>query len=222
MTNVLVINTSLNGEQGNSNKLTEKFVGQWLAKEPLDLVNRDLSELNLPHLGSAEMQAWGTSDEERTEQQKELTAISDQLVAELQKADAIVLGMPMYNFGVPSTFNKKREIHVHVPEGAIPKDGPSAGITITMALISAAREIPLRGDVAMTGEVNLRGNVTPIGGLNEKLLAAKKEGMKTVLIPFENKRDLEEVNKTILNSLEIIPVKNILEAMPVVFGKIKK
>jgi FMN-dependent NADH-azoreductase len=104
MTNVLVINTSLNGEQGNSNKLTEKFVGQWLAKEPLDLVNRDLSELNLPHLGSAEMQAWGTSDEERTEQQKELTAISDQLVAELQKADAIVLGMPMYNFGVPSTF----------------------------------------------------------------------------------------------------------------------
>jgi ATP-dependent Lon protease len=122
--------------------------------------------------------------------------------------------------GVPAVFNKKREIHIHVPEGAIPKDGPSAGITMTLALISAAREIPLRGDVAMTGEVNLRGNVTPIGGLNEKLLAAKKEGMKTVLIPFENKLDLEEVNKTILDSLEIIPVKNILEAMPVVFDRV--
>ncbi len=126
------------------------------------------------------------------------------------------------SLGVPQAFNKKREIHIHVPEGAIPKDGPSAGITMTLALISAAREIPLRGDVAMTGEVNLRGNVTPIGGLSEKLLAAKKEGMKTVLIPFENKRDLEEVNKTILDSLEIIPVKNILEAMPVVFGEKNK
>ena len=104
MTKVLVINTSLNGEQGNSNKLTEKFVDQWLAKEPLDIVNTDLSELNLPHLSSAEMQAWGTAEEQRTAQQKELAALSDKLVAELQTADAIVLGMPMYNFGVPSTF----------------------------------------------------------------------------------------------------------------------
>jgi FMN-dependent NADH-azoreductase len=104
MTNVLVINTSLNGEQGNSNKLTEKFVNQWLAKEPLQLVNRDLSELNLPHLSSAEMQAWGTAEEQKTPEQQELAAISDELVAELQTADAIVLGMPMYNFGVPSTF----------------------------------------------------------------------------------------------------------------------
>ena len=104
MTKVLVINTSLNGKQGNSNKLTEKFVDQWLAKEPLDIVNTDLSELYLPHLSSAEMQAWGTAEEQRTAQQKELAALSDQLVAELQTADAIVLGMPMYNFGVPSTF----------------------------------------------------------------------------------------------------------------------
>ncbi|MFT4939771.1 MAG: FMN-dependent NADH-azoreductase [Paraglaciecola sp.] len=104
MTKVLVINTSLNGEQGNSNKLTEKFVQQWLGKESLELVNRDLSELNLPHLTSAEMLAWGTAEEQRTAQQKELAAISDQLVAELQACDAIVLGMPMYNFGVPSTF----------------------------------------------------------------------------------------------------------------------
>jgi FMN-dependent NADH-azoreductase len=104
MTKVLVINTSLNGEQGNSNKLTEKFVQEWLGKEPLDIVNTDLSELNLPHLSSAEMQAWGTEEKQRTAQQKELVALSEQLVADLQTADAIVLGMPMYNFGVPSTF----------------------------------------------------------------------------------------------------------------------
>lgn len=118
---------------------------------------------------------------------------------------------------VPTNFNKKKEIHIHVPEGAIPKDGPSAGITMTLAVISAATGLKLRGDLAMTGEIDLRGDVLPIGGLNEKLLAASKLGIKTVLIPKENIRDLEEVKKEVLDKLEIIPVSHINEALSVAF-----
>jgi len=119
--------------------------------------------------------------------------------------------------GIDENFNKKKEIHIHVPEGAIPKDGPSAGITMTLALISAIKGTKLRGDLAMTGEVTLRGNILPIGGLNEKLLAAKKAGMKTVLIPKENEPDIAEISDVIKNNLEIIPVKHISEAIPIAF-----
>lgn len=118
---------------------------------------------------------------------------------------------------VPANFNKKKEIHIHVPEGAIPKDGPSAGITMTLALISAATGLKLRGDLAMTGEIDLRGDVLPIGGLNEKLLAASKIGIKTVLIPKENTRDLEEVQDTVKEKLEIIPVAHINDALEIAF-----
>ncbi len=118
---------------------------------------------------------------------------------------------------VPENFQKKSEIHIHVPEGAIPKDGPSAGITMTMALISCASKKKLKGDTAMTGEVTLRGNILPIGGLNEKLLAAKRLGIKSVLIPMDNKRDIEDIDKEITDGLEIIPVKNIEQALPHAF-----
>jgi len=117
--------------------------------------------------------------------------------------------------GVPEDFYKEREIHLHVPEGAIPKDGPSAGITMTIALISAASKRPVRGDVAMTGEVTLRGNILAIGGLNEKLVAAKAAGMRTVLIPRENEMDLREMNPHITEGLEVIPVSHVMEAVPV-------
>ncbi len=117
---------------------------------------------------------------------------------------------------VPKEFFKQREIHIHVPEGAIPKDGPSAGITIALALISAATGMPARGDVAMTGEITLRGNILPIGGLNEKLLAAKRAGIKTVIIPKDNEPDLQDVNEYVKNDLKIIPVKHLFEALPYV------
>ncbi|MDD8018319.1 MAG: endopeptidase La [Bacteroidota bacterium] len=121
----------------------------------------------------------------------------------------------------PEFFTKK-EIHIHLPEGAIPKDGPSAGITMTMAMISAISGKPARADVAMTGEITLRGEVLPIGGLNEKLLAAKRAGIKTVLIPKENQKDLTEIKESVKEGLKIIPVEKIEEALPYVFGKSEK
>ena len=119
--------------------------------------------------------------------------------------------------GVSSDFIKDREVHIHVPEGAIPKDGPSAGITMAVAVISAASGIPVRADVAMTGEITLRGRILPIGGLTEKLLAAQRIGITRVIIPKENQRDLIEIPKQVLEGLEICPVENLSEAVPLVF-----
>ena len=103
--------------------------------------------------------------------------------------------------------------HIHVPEGATPKDGPSAGVGMTTALISAFTEIPVRSDVAMTGEITLRGQVLKIGGLKEKLLAAKRGGIKKVIIPLDNKADLKEIPDVITDKLEIIPVEWIDEVI---------
>ncbi len=121
--------------------------------------------------------------------------------------------------GLPAGFSSKKEIHIHLPEGAIPKDGPSAGITMAMAMISAASDRPARPDVAMTGEITLRGNVLAIGGLNEKLLAAQRNGMRTVLIPKENEKDLPEIPARVKAGLKIVPIEKIEDAIPWVFGK---
>ncbi len=119
---------------------------------------------------------------------------------------------------IPPIFDKK-DFHIHVPEGATPKDGPSAGIGMVTSIISAITEIPVNKNVAMTGEITLRGLVLPIGGLKEKLLAAHRAGIKKVLIPQENKKDLVEVPKTIVDSMEIIPVKNVDEVLKVALTK---
>ena len=116
---------------------------------------------------------------------------------------------------INSDFHEKRDIHVHVPEGATPKDGPSAGAAMCTVLISSLTGIPVRADVAMTGEITLRGEVLPIGGLKEKLLAARRGGIKTVLIPFENTRDLEEIPDNIKDQLEIKPVRWIDEVLEI-------
>ena len=109
--------------------------------------------------------------------------------------------------GIAEDLLEKRDIHIHVPDGATPKDGPSAGAAMTTALVSALTGIPVRSDVAMTGEITLRGEVTAIGGLKEKLLAALRGGIKTVLIPEENVKDLQEIPENVKNGLEIVPVK---------------
>jgi ATP-dependent Lon protease len=123
--------------------------------------------------------------------------------------------------GIKNEAFEKTDIHIHVPEGATPKDGPSAGVAMTLAMVSALTGIPVRGDVAMTGEITLRGEVLPIGGLKEKLLAAHRGGIKTVLIPEQNVKDLAEIPDNVKNKLEIVPVRWIdkvleiaLERMP--------
>ena len=110
---------------------------------------------------------------------------------------------------------EKHDFHLHVPEGAVPKDGPSAGITMATAMISAITGKKVRADVAMTGEITLRGRVLPIGGLKEKLLAAKSAGVKTVLVPEKNRRDVEEIATEITKGLEIIPVSHMKEVLEV-------
>lgn len=117
--------------------------------------------------------------------------------------------------GIQPNFHEKLDIHVHVPEGATPKDGPSAGIAMCTALVSSLTNIPVRSNIAMTGEITLRGNVLIIGGLKEKLLAAHRGGIKTVLIPYENKRDLEEIPNNIIKKLDIKPVKKISEVLKI-------
>lgn len=121
--------------------------------------------------------------------------------------------------GINNDFYEKRDMHVHVPEGATPKDGPSAGIAMCTALVSSLTGNPVRSDVAMTGEITLRGQVLPIGGLKEKLLAAHRGGIKTVLIPDENKRDLEEIPENIVADLDIHPVKTIEEVLSLALEK---
>ena len=117
--------------------------------------------------------------------------------------------------GIKDEMFEKRDIHIHVPDGATPKDGPSAGAAMTTAFVSALTGIPVRGDVAMTGEITLRGEVTAIGGLKEKLLAALRGGIKTVLIPEENAKDLQDIPENVKNGLEIIPVKWIDQVLKV-------
>ncbi|HEY1541081.1 MAG TPA: S16 family serine protease, partial [Xanthobacteraceae bacterium] len=116
-------------------------------------------------------------------------------------------------FGIEPPLFDKRDIHVHVPEGATPKDGPSAGVAMVSAIVSVMTGIPVRRDVAMTGEITLRGRVLPIGGLKEKLLAALRGGIKTVLIPEENAKDLVELSESVKKGLEIVPVSRMDEVL---------
>jgi len=116
-------------------------------------------------------------------------------------------------FGITTTALDKRDIHVHVPEGATPKDGPSAGVAMVTTIVSVLTGIPVRRDIAMTGEITLRGRVLPIGGLKEKLLAALRGGLKTVLIPADNEKDLAEIPDNVKRGLNIIPVRTADEVL---------
>lgn len=122
-------------------------------------------------------------------------------------------------YGIDADFYTKHDIHIHIPDGAVPKDGPSAGITMATAMLSAITDRAVRADVAMTGEITLRGRVLPIGGLKEKLLAAKVIGIKTVCIPKDNEKDLEEISKEITDGMEIVPVDKFSQVEKIAFVK---
>jgi ATP-dependent Lon protease len=119
------------------------------------------------------------------------------------------------NFGIKPPMFEQRDIHVHVPEGATPKDGPSAGVAMATSIISVLTGIPVRRDVAMTGEITLRGRVLPIGGLKEKLLAALRSGLATVIIPSENEKDLAEIPDNVKSGLKIAPVATVEEVLKI-------
>lgn len=140
--------------------------------------------------------------------------LGDVMKESIQAAMSVVRSRSVV-LGIPHETYETKDIHIHVPEGAIPKDGPSAGIGMCTALVSALTEIPVKADVAMTGEITLRGEVLPIGGLKEKLLAALRSGIKTVIIPSENKKDLVDLPKNIVSKLDIKPVQWIDEVLQI-------
>ena len=149
----------------------------------------------------------------------QITGKLGDVMQESVKAAKSYIRSKSLDFGIiPPIFDKK-DFHIHVPEGATPKDGPSAGVGMVTSIISAITEIPVNKDVAMTGEITLRGLVLPIGGLKEKLLAAHRAGIKKVLIPMENKKDLAEVPKTVLDAIEIITVKNVEDVLKTALTK---
>ena len=149
----------------------------------------------------------------------QITGKLGDVMQESVKAAKSYIRSKSLEYGIIPPIFEKKDFHIHVPEGATPKDGPSAGVGMVTSIISAITEVPVHKTVAMTGEITLRGIVLPIGGLKEKLLAAHRAGIKKVLIPMENKKDLVEVPKTILETMEIIPVKNVDEVLKVALTK---
>jgi len=122
-------------------------------------------------------------------------------------------------FRIPKNFNRTTDVHVHIPEGAIPKDGPSAGITLATTLVSALGRVEVRKDVAMTGEITLRGKVLPIGGVKEKVLAAHRAGLKNIILPKDNEKDLADIPKNVLDALDIYLVENMDEVLKIALAR---
>jgi ATP-dependent Lon protease len=122
-------------------------------------------------------------------------------------------------FGIPRDFNRRNDLHIHVPEGAIPKDGPSAGITMATALVSVLTRTPTRRDVAMTGEITLRGKVLPIGGVKEKVLAAHRAGIRTLILPKDNEKDLADIPKAVLDVLNVYLVETMDEVLKIAMAE---
>jgi ATP-dependent Lon protease len=142
-----------------------------------------------------------------------LTGQIGKVMEESAKAAVSYARAHALELGIKPAFFEDHFIHIHVPAGAIPKDGPSAGITMATAIVSVLTDRPVRRDVAMTGEITLRGKVLPIGGLKEKLLAAHRAGIKTFILPDKNRKDLYEVPDEVKQSMDLVPVKHISEVL---------
>ncbi len=221
----IVLSHSENGKKKNSKKsfvidnaLIEKFLG--VSRFRTQKADKEL------RVGSVTGLAWTSVGGEILQvdatimngaEKLTLTGQLGNVMKESAQAALSYLRSNAKEFNLESNFSKGKEVHIHLPEGAIPKDGPSAGITMTLAMYSAFSGKPARNDVAMTGEITLRGKVLAIGGLNEKLLAARRSGITTVLIPKDNEKDLSEIKKEVKEGLKIIPVSTINEALAYVF-----
>ena len=149
----------------------------------------------------------------------QITGKLGEVMQESVKAAKSYVRSKSLEFGIIPPIFEKKDFHVHVPEGATPKDGPSAGIAMVTSIVSSITGIPVDKKVAMTGEVTLRGHVLPIGGLKEKLLAAHRAGISKVLIPEENKKDLTEIPKNIIDNIEVITVKTVDEVLKIALTK---
>jgi ATP-dependent Lon protease len=147
-----------------------------------------------------------------------LTGKLGEVMRESAQAALVYIKANTDKFGVDFERFKDKEIHLHVPEGAVPKDGPSAGITIATALLSELLQKPVSKDLAMTGEITIKGEVLPIGGLNEKIMAARRFGIEKIIIPWQNRLDLEEIKKEVKNGIEFIAVKRYEEVFDIIFG----
>ena len=211
---------SRNTEVKKCIRVTDKNLFEYLGKEKYrpDKANKH------PEVGVVRGLAWTSVGGETLEIEVNVMAGSSELkltgnMGDVMKESAmiaysLVRSLTMNGkYKVDSEFYDKHNIHLHIPEGAVPKDGPSAGITMTTAMLSAVTQIPVRADVAMTGEVTLRGRVLPIGGLKEKLLAARMAGMKVVLVPEENRSDVEELDEEITHGVTIKYVENIKQVL---------
>lgn len=149
----------------------------------------------------------------------ELTGNLGNVMKESAQAAVTYIRSRAQLLGIDSEFYKNKDIHIHFPEGAVPKDGPSAGITICIAVISALTNTPVRRDLAMTGEITLRGRILPIGGLKEKTMAAMRIGITTVIIPRENEKDLEEIDPTVRSALKFVTTDHVDKILDVAFGR---
>jgi ATP-dependent Lon protease len=148
-----------------------------------------------------------------------LTGKMGEVMQESAKAALSYVRSKSSLLGLQSDFHENYDIHIHVPEGAIPKDGPSAGIALAASLISAATRNPVQNNVAMTGEITIRGRILPVGGLKEKILAAHRANIKKILISETNRKNLEDIPKNILKKIDIIPVKTMDEVLKLAFSK---
>ena len=182
--------------------------------------------INAPAVGSATGMAWTAVGGEILTVESvmvpgkgelKLTGQLGDVMKESAEAAFTLLKSRAAELGIEYELFEKNNFHIHVPDGATPKDGPSAGITITSALYSLLKKVSTRPALAMTGEINLRGQVTAIGGLKEKVIAALRSGVKTVVIPGENVKDLEDIPENVRSQLDFKPVNNINEALKIIF-----